>query len=116
VGGSEWAAILQTGIGEFIGLSQILGRSVADSTHAPKLVTGGLYRWVRHPIYTGSLMVIWLLAGMSWNVLAFNLGLTAYLVVGIVLEERKLQAEFGSEYEEYARRTPVLIPGLRLRR
>jgi protein-S-isoprenylcysteine O-methyltransferase Ste14 len=90
-------AIFQTGPGEFIGFSQAFGRSRADSTRAPKLVTGGLYRWVRHPIYTGSLMVIWLLAGMSWNVLAFNLGLTVYLIVGIVLEERKLRAEFGSE-------------------
>ncbi|NTU74876.1 MAG: isoprenylcysteine carboxylmethyltransferase family protein [Anaerolineaceae bacterium] len=109
-------AIFQTGLGEFIGLSQAFGFSTVDSTQAPKLVISGLYRWVRHPIYTGSLLVIWLLAGMSWNVLAFNLGLTAYLIVGIILEERKLRVEFGAQYDEYARRTPMLIPGLRFRK
>ncbi len=53
---------------------------------------------------------------MSWNVLAFNLGATAYILVGILFEERKLIAAFGDQYATYREQTPMLIPGLKLNR
>ena len=36
--------------------------------------------------------------------------LTAYLILGALLEERKLKAEFGQDYRDYCRRTPMLFP------
>lgn len=52
---------------------------------------------------------------MSWNVLAFNIAATLYMIIGAVFEERKLRAEFGAAYDEYAHRTPMLIPGFRFK-
>lgn len=101
------AGLFQTGIGSFLGLSQLL--QPPDAT-PPQLVINGLYRWVRHPLYTAGLVFIWLLPVMTWNFLALNLGLSAYLIIGAILEERKLVHEFGEAYRIYQRRTPMLIP------
>ena len=59
----------------------------------------------------GNLVVI-LLPVMTINLLALNLGLTLYIVVGAVFEERKLVREFGDVYVEYQRRVPMLVPFL----
>jgi protein-S-isoprenylcysteine O-methyltransferase Ste14 len=58
--------------------------------------------------------LIWLLPILTWNLLALNLGLTAYVFIGAYFEERKLLLEFGESYAEYRKRTPMLIPGLKL--
>jgi protein-S-isoprenylcysteine O-methyltransferase Ste14 len=104
------AGLLQTGVWSFLGLRQLL--RVEDAP--PQLVVRGLYRWVRHPLYTAGLVLIWLSPVMTANLLALNAGLTIYIVAGAMLEERKLQAEFGEAYAAYKRRTPMLIPGARL--
>ncbi len=104
--------VLQTGALSFIGLRQALAGDTISQAHE-KLVTGGLYRWVRHPLYTASLLFIWLVPVMTWNTLALNLGLTAYLLIGSIFEERKLVQQFGQAYEEYRSRTPRIVPGVR---
>ena len=76
------------------------------------MVSGGLYRWVRHPLYSAGLVFIWLTSVMTVNLLVLNLGLTIYLVVGAIYEERKLVREFGDLYVDYQKRVPMLIPGL----
>jgi protein-S-isoprenylcysteine O-methyltransferase Ste14 len=100
----------QTGITSFIGLRQLL---LPEDTSPPHLVTSGFYRYVRHPLYTAGLVFIWLIPIMTWNLLALNIGLTAYIFIGAFFEERKLLLDFGDAYAEYRRRTPMLIPGLR---
>ncbi len=104
--------VLQTGALSFVGLRQALSGDTVSQAHE-RLVTGGLYRWVRHPLYTASLLLIWLVPVMTWNILALNLGLTAYLLVGSIFEERKLVQQFGKAYEEYRSRTPRIVPGVR---
>ena len=47
---------------------------------------------------------------MTVNLLLLNLGLTIYLVVGAIYEERKLVREFRDEYVRYQERVPMLIP------
>jgi len=96
------ASIRQTGAAAFLGLQ--------PPEHPPRLVTSGWYRRMRHPIYFFALLFIWLMPVMTANLLAFNLGATAYLIIGSMLEERKLREEFGPAYDEYRRRTPWLIP------
>lgn len=71
---------------------------------------GGLYAWVRHPIYTAGLIFLWLTPILTSNLLAMNIGLTLYILIGAWLEERKMVAEFGEAYREYQRRVPMLIP------
>lgn len=104
--------VVQTGALSFLGLRQLLG---PDRPVRPELVVEGLYRWVRHPLYTAGLVLIWLIPVMTVNLLALNTGLTAYLVIGALFEERKLVGEFGEEYVDYRKRTSMLIPGLRRR-
>ena len=100
------AGVLQTGLWSFLGLRQLVDR---EDDGRPELVVRGLYRWVRHPLYTAGLILIWLVPGMTFNLLALNLGLTVYILAGAILEERKLSAEFGEAYSRYKQRTPMLI-------
>lgn len=101
--------VLQTGALAFLGLRQLL--NPAPGTGAPeKLVVSGLYHWVRHPLYTASLLILWLAPSLTWNLLALNLGLSAYLLIGTIFEERKLVQQFGKEYEDYRQRTPRIVP------
>jgi protein-S-isoprenylcysteine O-methyltransferase Ste14 len=93
----------ETGILVFVGL-------VSEETQKPQLATGGIYRFMRHPLYTASLVVLWLFPIMSWNILAFDLGATAYIMVGIHFEELRLLRQFGKKYADYRRRTPMLFP------
>jgi protein-S-isoprenylcysteine O-methyltransferase Ste14 len=102
--------LLQTGVWSFLGFEQLLIQS-ADGK--PEMVTGGLYRWVRHPLYSAGLVFIWLTPVMTFNLLVLNIGLTIYLVVGAIYEERKLVREFGDDYIRYQERVPMLIPRVR---
>lgn len=76
-----------------------------------QLATRGLYRWLRHPMYTaallGSLVSTWMqpnsLAVLSLAVVAVVLGLK------MRVEEAALRARFP-DYQEYSRRVPALVP------
>lgn len=102
-------AFLQTDALAFIGVKQFF---VAEEQPG-LLVTRGLYRLVRHPLYTFSLLLIWLTPVMSQNSLTLYGGATLYVLVGAYFEERKLLRDFGAAYAEYKRKTPMLIPGWR---
>jgi protein-S-isoprenylcysteine O-methyltransferase Ste14 len=101
----------QTGLLSFLGIRQLMSSSHGTP---PKFVTGGLYRWVRHPLYTAGLMIIWLFPIMTCNLLALNISMTIYILLGAIIEERKLEREFGEAYVEYKRRTPMFIPLLHI--
>ena len=101
-------AVLQTDTLSFIGLRQLF-----EEEKSGALVTRGLYRVVRHPLYLFSLLFLWLSPSMSVNSLVFNIGVTLYFVIGAYFEERKLLRDFGEAYAEYKRQTPFLIPGLK---
>jgi protein-S-isoprenylcysteine O-methyltransferase Ste14 len=104
--------LLQTGLWSFLGLSQLNG---SNPNGPSRLVVRGLYRWVRHPLYSAGLVFIWLTPLMTTNLLAFNLGATVYLILGALFEERKLLREFGQEYARYRAATPMLVPWLKLK-
>ncbi|HUG33395.1 MAG TPA: isoprenylcysteine carboxylmethyltransferase family protein [Anaerolineales bacterium] len=99
------AAVFQFGILYFIGL-----RQVAERPSDRKLVTTGLYGFVRHPFYTFFLLFLWLTPFMTVNLLVVYLALTIYIQIGIYFEERKLIREFGDQYVEYRASTPALFP------
>jgi protein-S-isoprenylcysteine O-methyltransferase Ste14 len=101
------AGLLQTGLWSFLGIQQWVHASEASQ---PDLVVSGLYRWVRHPLYTAGLIFIWLAPIMTSNLLALNIGLSVYILLGALVEERKLEAEFGVAYHDYRQRTPMLVP------
>lgn len=100
-------AVLQTDILSFAGLRQLFEEEAPG-----KLVTGGLYKYVRHPLYTFSLAILWFSPRVSLNSFIVYAALTIYVLIGIIFEERKLLREFGNSYAEYRAVTPMLIPGL----
>jgi protein-S-isoprenylcysteine O-methyltransferase Ste14 len=102
--------VQQTGALEFVGLRQFI---TPPDNRPSRLTTGGLYRWVRHPLYTAGLLIIWLTPVMTINLLVIYLTLTIYILVGAHFEERKLLREFGEQYARYKASTPMLIPRLR---
>ena len=99
---------IQTDAWEFLGLRQL-----GESAGPAQLKTGGLYRYVRHPLYAMGLAIIWLFPYMTVTILVLNAALTIYILIGAIFEERKLRREFGQEYIEYAAGTPMLIPFLK---
>ena len=54
------------------------------------LVTSGLYRFVRHPLYTTGLLFLWLTTTMTVSQLNVYVGATIYIFIGAYFEERKL--------------------------
>lgn len=103
-----FVTLLQTDTLAFVGLRQLF----TDDENG-KLVTGGLYRFVRHPLYTFGLLILWLTPSMSTNSLVVYVSLTVYILVGAYFEEQKLLRIFGQEYADYKSATPMLIPGLK---
>jgi protein-S-isoprenylcysteine O-methyltransferase len=77
-----------------------------------KLITHGVYRFIRHPIYLGVLLYAFSLPLILQNLLGFliTMALTPMLIIRIRLEEKVLADRFGQEYAEYARKTKRLIP------
>jgi methanethiol S-methyltransferase len=104
------AGVYQTGALPFMGISQL-----GNLQQPAELVQGGLYRWMRHPLYVFGFIFLWLVPAMTWNTLAFNIAITLYLVIGAFYEERKMLVEFGEQYQDYRRRTPI-VPLIERRR
>ena len=105
--------LMQTGPLDFAGFRQLL-RLPDDRPSG--LVTRGLYRHVRHPLYSAGIVFLWFSPQMSVNLAALFFGLTAYLVIGALFEERKLVHQYGQAYRDYRRATPMLIPGISIPR
>lgn len=92
------------------GLGRGLTAAPLPNAHA-QLRTGGLYRFVRHPIYSGLLLLmgsITVASGSAWRLLALGL-LVALLTAKARWEETRLAARFPG-YRRYAARTPRFVP------
>ena len=70
-----------------------------------------LYKYVRHPLYVGWLMVFWSTPTMTAAHLLFAVATTAYILIAIRLEERNLRESLPG-YEDYQKRVPMLVPNL----
>lgn len=91
-----------------------LGRSFSIVPEARRLVTSGLYRHVRHPLYLAEeLATVGVLlqnvSPLAAAIVAVHIGVQFYRMG---CEERTLAAQFP-EYADYARRTPMILPWLR---
>ena len=90
-------------------------RTTVEVDTGQKVVDSGPYRWVRHPSYTG---IVLLMAGLglvygNWPALAVLLVLpTGVLIYRIFVEEAALTEVIGRAYTDYAARTKRLVPGL----
>jgi protein-S-isoprenylcysteine O-methyltransferase Ste14 len=94
---------------DLFGTDSVLRCSGPTPPPAPMVVRGP-YRWVRHPLYLTTLMMIWSYPDLTADRLLFNVLFTGWITVGTVLEERDLVENFGDDYRNYQSRVPMLIP------
>jgi protein-S-isoprenylcysteine O-methyltransferase Ste14 len=97
---------------EFLGLRRLKGRFTGRPPRPPALSLEGAYAYCRHPMYLALLAAFWIGPVMSYGRLEFAALSTAYLLVGLRLEEGNLRAELGPEYDLYRANVPLLIPRL----
>jgi protein-S-isoprenylcysteine O-methyltransferase Ste14 len=95
---------------ELFGLHQVVNNLVGRAMPAPRFKTPVLYKVVRHPIYLGFIIAFWSAPTMTVGHLLFAAVTTAYILVGIFLEERDLVEQFGDEYRRYRERVGMLMP------
>jgi protein-S-isoprenylcysteine O-methyltransferase Ste14 len=95
---------------ELFGLHQVANNLAGRSMPAPRFRTPLYYKFVRHPIYLGFIIAFWAAPTMTAGRLLFAAVTTAYIIVGILLEERDLVDLFGDDYRRYRARVSMLVP------
>ena len=101
---------------ELFGLQQVFARLTQRPVIESRFKTPLLYRYVRHPLYTGLLLTFWSVPTMTAGRLLFALGSTAYILIGIAFEERDLVRLFGQRYRTYREQVGMLVPRATSRR
>ena len=96
-----------------IGVWQLAGIQPADAATTGEFTTAGPYGWVRHPIYSGWLLLVFAVAAMTGTRLTFAVVSSVYLLLAIPFEERSLRTAAGGAYDAYMRKVRwKVIPGL----
>jgi protein-S-isoprenylcysteine O-methyltransferase Ste14 len=82
----------------------------------PKLVTGGLYRWIRNPMLLGLFLVMFGLGILLWSPFLFFVFTPLFIVINVVylrnVEEKEMEKKFGEAYLRYKEEVPMFIPRL----
>ena len=97
---------------ELFGLRQIWSASTNRPMPKPKFVTPSLYRFVRHPMQLGMVLLVFGTPVLTVGHLIFAALMTLYIFIGLWFEERSLVREFGNKYRTYRQHVPMLIPRL----
>lgn len=97
---------------ELFGLTQVVSHFAGRMVEPMKFKTPGLYSLIRHPIYLGFIIAFWCTPMMTLGHLLFAAVTTAYIFVGIYLEERDLVTMFGDQYRHYREKVAMLVPGI----
>lgn len=98
---------------EFIGLRQIY-LHLRKKEYTPiefKMPT--IYKYIRHPMYLGTLIAFWATPEMTAGHLLLSMGMTVYTFIGVSFEEKDLSSLYGSEYKQYMQTVGMLIPKIR---
>ena len=92
-------------------------RSIYQSVPVSELKIDGVHRYMRHPLYAGTILFVcglfFILPYLN-NFIAVVL-LILYVLIGIYFEEKKLIKEFGSRYQDYMLNVPMLIPRFKIK-
>ncbi len=97
---------------DLFGLRQVYLYLVGRPYTQLKFRTPFFYRYVRHPLYIGWLLMFWAAPVMTAAHLFFALMTTAYIFTAIRFEEADLMAAHGDSYRRYRSRVPMIVPTL----
>jgi methanethiol S-methyltransferase len=98
----------------FLGIRQIVNFGKKNAIQEEGIKKSGLLGIVRHPMYSATILFLWCQTFRLSDIVA-NTVLTAYVIIGTMLEERKLVLEFGAPYVQYQKEVPMLIPFTKLK-
>ncbi len=105
-----WAGAKAYDLWQYLGFRQLTGgKTHLTLSKSGHLSRDGILGKVRHPWYTGTILIIWA-RPMDVDALIANIILTLYTITGTLLEERKLLSEFGQKYWDYQQRVSMLVP------
>lgn len=97
---------------ELFGLAQAWRHFRGVDAPEQSFRTPFLYKWVRHPIYSGFLLAFWATPDMTYGHLLLAVGFSIYIFIGIAHEERDLVKHFGDSYTQYRGRVGMVVPGI----
>lgn len=95
---------------DLFGLRQVFLHLRGRPYQHKRFATPSLYKHIRHPLYVGWFLTFWATSTMTAGHLLLAIGITAYILVAIVFEERDLLAALGEDYRRWRDRTPMFVP------
>jgi len=105
-----WSFFMDYDALTFFGIRQILNSSESKNGNGIKeLKRKGLLGLTSHPMYFALIIYVWTQTYKLSDIIVNSI-LTIYVIIGTILEERKLVLEFGDVYSQYQKEVPMLIP------
>lgn len=105
-----WAFFIDYDSLSFFGIRQILNFGKTKKVNPSEdLKRNGLLGIVRHPMYFALIVYLWCQTFTVTGIIV-NIVLTFYIIMGTIIEEKKLILEFGDTYVKYQQEVPMLIP------
>jgi methanethiol S-methyltransferase len=105
-----WAFFFNYDSLSFFGIRQMLNfGKVKQINPSEEIKKNGLLALTRHPMYLALIIYLWCQT-FSMADIVVNSILTIYVIIGTLLEEKKLILEFGDAYRKYQQEVPMLIP------
>ncbi|MCX6164363.1 MAG: NnrU family protein [Ignavibacteriae bacterium] len=105
-----WAFFFNYDSLSFFGIRQILNfRKERKINPSEEIKKNGLLGIMRHPMYLALIIYLWCQTFRVVDIITNTL-LTIYVIIGTLLEEKKLVMEFGDAYTKYQKEVPMLIP------
>jgi protein-S-isoprenylcysteine O-methyltransferase Ste14 len=95
---------------QFIGFRQTKTKTDCQAlTDNCQVETSGVLGLIRHPWYTGGILIVWVRA-LDLSVILANLVISTYFIIGAYLEEQKLRRQFGQGYADYQNQVSMFLP------
>jgi protein-S-isoprenylcysteine O-methyltransferase Ste14 len=104
------ASLAVVDAGHLFGWRQARAWALGAVADRPPLAARGPYRFVRHPLYSGTILAMWSAPAMSRGRLLIASLFTLYLLAGAWLEERDLARQHGAAWLDYRRAVPPFLP------